>query len=128
MIFAKNVNQLMNNTSKTSPTILTAIPHVYKKTFNNVITNNMATSGLSDALFHITIKKFDTYVKAKENDKSYSSLQFTLAQKLVFPKIREKLSKQFDKHIQHFVSDNAPLAQKISYFFSLLGFDMLKDY
>jgi len=51
-----------------------------------------------------------------------------LARKLVFPKIKEKLSKRFGGRIHTFVSGGAPLAKKIAYFFDLLGFDLLEGY
>src|SRR5207253_2884762 len=128
MIFAESVDRLVDNAGETSPTILAAVPRVYEKAFNNVVANGMAASGLSGALFRMAMKEFDAYVKAKESGESYSSLQFALARKLVFPKIREKLSKRFGGRIQRFVSGGAPLARKIGYFFSLLGFDMLEGY
>src|SRR5205085_6734023 len=64
----------------------------------------------------------------KANGQAYNSLAFTVAKKLVFPKVRDKLRKRFGGRITKFVSGGAPLARKIAYFFDLLGFDMLEGY
>jgi long-chain acyl-CoA synthetase len=88
----------------------------------------MANPGLQGALFRMALREFEHYAKAKQEGKAYSSLAFSLAKKLVFPKVREKLSKRFGGRINEFVSGGAPLARKIAYFFDLLGFHMLEGY
>jgi long-chain acyl-CoA synthetase len=76
----------------------------------------------------MAMREFELYAKAKQNGQSYNSLAFTLAKKLVFPKVRQKLLKRFGGRINEFVSGGAPLARKIAYFFDLLGFHMLEGY
>src|SRR5205807_1789422 len=66
--------------------------------------------------------------KAKEKGEAYSSFPFSLAKRIVIPKLREKLSKRFGGRIVTFVSGGAPLAHKIAYFFDLLGFNLLEGY
>jgi len=88
----------------------------------------MANPGLQGALFRMAMREFELYCKAKNKGQTYGSLAFTLARKLVFPKVKEKLSKRFGGRITKFVSGGAPLAKKIAYFFDLLGFDMLEGY
>jgi len=128
MIFAESVDRLVDNAGETSPTILAAVPRVYEKAFNNVIAGGMASTGVAGMLFKMAMREFDLYVKARDAKQTYSSIQFTIAKKLVFPKIRAKLSKRFGGRIQRFVSGGAPLARKIAWFFDLLGFDMLEGY
>jgi long-chain acyl-CoA synthetase len=88
----------------------------------------MAQDGPSGTLFHTAMREFERYAEAKEKGQAYSSLEFEFARNLVFPKIREKLSKQFGGRIRAFVSGGAPLARKIACFFELLGFDLLEGY
>jgi long-chain acyl-CoA synthetase len=128
MIFAESVDRLVDNAGETSPTILAAVPRVYEKAYNNVVASGMSSAGLAGTLFRMAMREFDSYAKARDAGQSYSSLQFAIAKKLVFPKIREKLSKRFGGRIQRFVSGGAPLARKIAWFFDLLGFDMLEGY
>ena len=119
MIYAESVDKLVDNASETSPTILSAVPRVYEKAFNSVVAGGMANPGL---------REFEQYAKAKAKGEPYNSLAFTLAKKLVFPKVKDKLSKRFGGRITKFVSGGAPLAKKIAYFFDLLGFHILEGY
>jgi len=128
MIFAESVDKLVDNAGETSPTVLSSVPRVYEKAYNSVVANGMAGTGLSGALFKMAMREFELYAKAKDKGEVYSSLAFSLARKLVFPKVREKLSKRFGGRVKQFVSGGAPLARKIAYFFDLLGFHMLEGY
>ena len=128
MIFAESVDKLVDNASETGPTVLSAVPRVYEKAFNSVIAGGMAGTGLSGALFKMAMREFDLYAKARERGEAYSSFAFSLAKKLVFPKVRDKLSTRFGGRMKQFVSGGAPLARKIAYFFDLLGFQMLEGY
>ena len=128
MIFAESVDKLVDSAGETGPTILSAVPRVYEKAFNTVVTSGMANPGLQGALFRMAMREFELYAKAKEKGESYSSLAFAIARKLVFSKVRERLSKRFGGRIAAFVSGGAPLARKIAYFFDLLGFHVLEGY
>ncbi|MCA1829639.1 MAG: long-chain fatty acid--CoA ligase [Myxococcales bacterium] len=128
MIYAESVDKLVDNAGETSPTALSAVPRVYEKAFNSVIASGMAGPGLSGALFRMAMREFELYAKEKAEGRTYNSIAFTIARKLVFPKVREKLSKRFGGRIDKFVSGGAPLARKIAYFFDLLGFNMLEGY
>ena len=128
MIFAESVDKLVDNAGETAPTILSAVPRVYEKAFNSVVAGGMANPGLSGALFRMAMREFELYSKAKAKGEPYSSLAFSLAKKLVFPKVKDKLSKRFGGRISKFVSGGAPLAKKIAYFFDLLGFHILEGY
>ncbi len=128
MIFAESVDKLVDNAGETGPTVLSAVPRVYEKAFNTVVAGGMAGQGLQGTLFRMAMREFELYSKAKEKGESYGSFAFTIARKLVFPKIRDRLFKRFGGRIHQFVSGGAPLARKIAYFFDLLGFNMLEGY
>ncbi|HZX95712.1 MAG TPA: long-chain fatty acid--CoA ligase [Myxococcales bacterium] len=128
MIFAESVDKMVDNAGETGPTILSAVPRVYEKAYNSVVAGGMANPGLQGALFRMAMREFELYAKAKQKGEPYSSLAFTIARKLVFPKVKEKLSKRFGGRIDRFVSGGAPLARKIAYFFDLLGFHILEGY
>jgi long-chain acyl-CoA synthetase len=127
-IFAESVDRLVDNAGETSPTILSAVPRVFEKAFNNVVAGGMANTGLQGKLFRMALREFEAYAAARDKGEKYSSLGFTIAKKLVFPKIHAKLSGRFGGRISKFVSGGAPLARKIAYFFELLGFDVMEGY
>src|SRR5581483_6896884 len=124
----ESVDKLVDNAGETSPTILSGVPRVYEKAFNGVVAGGLANPGLQGALFRMAMREFELYAKAKAEGKSYNSLAFTVARKLVFPKVKDKLLKRFGGRIDRFVSGGAPLAKKIGYFFDLLGFHMCEGY
>ena len=127
-IFAESVDKLVDNAGETAPTALSGVPRVYEKAFNSVVAGGMAGKGLAGALFRMTMREFEAYVKAREAGQPYSSFGWALAKKLVLPKIHAKLKARFGGQMQQFVSGGAPLARKIGYFFDVLGFDMLEGY
>ena len=53
MIYADSVDRLVDNAGETGPTVLSAVPRVYEKAFNNVVSNGMAQKGLAGSLFRI---------------------------------------------------------------------------
>jgi long-chain acyl-CoA synthetase len=128
MIYAESVDKLVDNAGETGPTILSAVPRVYEKAYNSVVAGGVASPGLAGALFRMAMREFELYAKAKQKGESYNSIGFTLAKRLVFPKVKDKLLKRFGGRIDKFVSGGAPLARKIAYFFDLLGFNMLEGY
>jgi long-chain acyl-CoA synthetase len=128
MIFAESVDRLVDNASETGPTVLSAVPRVYEKAFNSVVAGGMSQTGLGGRLFRMAMSEFESYAKAKNEGRAYSSLPFALARRLVFPKVRAKLLKRFGGRIHTFVSGGAPLARKIAFFFDLLGFNILEGY
>ncbi|MBS2021616.1 MAG: AMP-binding protein, partial [Deltaproteobacteria bacterium] len=103
-IFAESVDKLVDNAQESGPTALAAVPRVFEKAFNNVVANGMAQSGLKGRLFKMAMREFEAYCKAKEAGHSYSSFGWTIAKKMVFPKIQARLKARFGGRITHFIS------------------------
>jgi len=80
------------------------VPRVYEKAFSNAVANGLAEKGLAGTLFRVAMREFEKYAEAKEKGQSYSSFGFELARTLVFPEIKETLSKRFGGRIRTFVS------------------------
>ncbi|WP_044197904.1 AMP-dependent synthetase/ligase [Hyalangium minutum] len=126
--FAESVDKLLPNLAEAKPSVLPAVPRVFEKVYNNVVSNGSAAPGLKGKLFRWAFKLFDEYVEAKMQGREYSSLGFTLAQALVFKKVRATLDEKLGGNMRLFVSGGAPLSKKIAYFFDLLGFKVLEGY
>jgi long-chain acyl-CoA synthetase len=127
-IYAESVDKLVDSAGETHPTIMSGVPRIFEKAYNSVIAGGMAGTGLSGTLFRMAMREFELYSKAQVAGQPYSSLQFSIAKKLVFPKIADKLRNRFGGRIDRFVSGGAPLARKIALFFQLLGFQVLEGY
>jgi len=128
MIYAESWDRLVDNAGETGPTVLSGVPRVYEKAFSHAVADGLAEKGLSGTLFRVAMREFEKYAEAKEKGQSYSSFAFELARTLVFPEMKEALSKRFGGRIRTFVSGGAPLEQKIAILFDLLGFDILEGY
>ena len=128
MIYAESWDRLVDNAGETGPTVISGVPRVFEKAFSSVVGSGMAQEDPSATLFRTAMREFERYAEAKEKGQAYSSFEFEFARNLVFPKLREKLSKQFGGRMRAFVSGGAPLAPKIACFFELLGFNLLEGY
>jgi long-chain acyl-CoA synthetase len=128
MIFSRGTDKLMADLVETSPSILPAVPRIFEKVYEGVISNGSSAPGLKGRLFRWAMRLFDEYVNAKVQGHEYNSLGFALAQRLVFSKVRATLNQKLGGKMRLFVSGGAPLSRKIAYFFALLGFEVLEGY
>ncbi len=128
MVFAESVDKLLPNLVETRPTILPAVPRVFEKVYNSVVATGSSSPGLKGKLFRWAFRLFDQYVDAKNQGREFNSLQFALAQKLIFSKVKASLDEKLGGNMRLFVSGGAPLSRKIAYFFDLIGFKVLEGY
>jgi long-chain acyl-CoA synthetase len=126
--FVEAMDKIMDNASEVKPTVMPAVPRIFEKAYNTVISKGFASPGLKGKLFRIAMESFDAYADARAQGKSYSSFGLLVGRKLVFPKLRHALNERFGGRMRFFVSGGAPLAQKIAWFFDTLGFTILEGY
>jgi long-chain acyl-CoA synthetase len=126
--FVESMDRVMDNASEVRPTIMPAVPRIFEKAYNTVISKGFATPGLKGKLFRLAMESFDSYADARERGASYQSLGLLVGKRLVFPKLRAALNERFGGRMRFFVSGGAPLAPKIAWFFDLLGFTILEGY
>jgi len=128
LVFAESAEKLLANLMETHPTLLPAVPRVFEKVYNNVVTHGMAAPGVKGRLFRWAMALFDEYVEAKNQGREPPHLGLALARKLVFSKVRATLDEKLGGNMRLFVSGGAPLSRKIAWFFDLLGFKVLEGY
>jgi long-chain acyl-CoA synthetase len=128
LILAESVEKLLANLMEAKPSVLPTVPRIFEKVYNNVVANGSSAPGMKGRLFRWAFKLFDEYADAKQHRQEYSSLGFSLAQALVFKKVRKTLDEKLGGNLRLFVSGGAPLSPKIAYFFDLLGFKVLEGY
>ena len=87
-----------------------------------------AAPGVKGKLARWAFRLFDEYVEARRMGRSYESLGWSLAKRLVFSKVRAQLDEKLGGKMRRFISGGAPLSPKIGYFFDLLGFEVLEGY
>jgi long-chain acyl-CoA synthetase len=126
--FVEAMDKIMDNASEVKPTVMPAVPRIFEKAFNTVISKGYASPGLKGKLFRLAMESFDQYADARASGKTYSSFGLLLGRKLVFPKLTHALNERFGGRMRFFVSGGAPLAPKIAWFFDTLGFTILEGY
>ncbi len=128
LAFAESVEKAVDNCAEVRATVMPAVPRVFEKIFNKVVTDAGGAPGLKGKLFQWAMKLFEEYAQAKNEGREYSSLQWTLAKKLVFSKLQEKLAARVGGRMREFISGSAPLSRKIAYFFDLAGLYIAEGY
>ncbi|MGZ6133829.1 MAG: AMP-dependent synthetase/ligase, partial [Myxococcaceae bacterium] len=128
MIFAQSTDTLLADIGETSPTILPAVPRIFEKIYNAVVGNGSSAPGLKGKLFRWAMRLFEEMVDARMQGRSYDSLSFALAKRLVFSKVKATLDQKLGGKMRLFVSGGAPLSRKIAFFFDMLGFEVLEGY
>lgn len=128
LVFAEAVEKVVANLAETKPTILPAVPRVFEKVFAGVQGNALSAPGLKGTLARWAFRLFDEYADARDQGRSYDSLGFALARKLVFSKIRATLDEKLGGRMRLFISGGAPLPRKIAWFFDLLGYHVCEGY
>jgi long-chain acyl-CoA synthetase len=126
--FVESLEKIMDNASEVRPTVMPAVPRIFEKAYNTVVSKGLSTPGLKGKLFAVAMESFEKYALAKEQGKAYSSLGLLVGRKLVFPKLTAALNERFGGRMRLFVSGGAPLAPKIAHFFDVLGFVILEGY
>jgi long-chain acyl-CoA synthetase len=126
--FVESLEKIMDNASEVRPTVMPAVPRIFEKAFNTVVSKGLSTPGLKGKLFALAMESFDRYAAAKEQGRGFSSFGLLVGRKLVFPKLTHALNERFGGRMRFFVSGGAPLSPKIAHFFDVLGFVILEGY
>ncbi len=126
--FVESMEKIVDNAGEVRPTVLPAVPRIFEKAFNAVVTKGLATPGLKGKLFKAALDGFETWVASKEAGKEKVTLGFLVGRRLVFPKLAATLKERFGGRMRIFVSGGAPLSPKIAYFFNEVGMPILEGY
>ncbi|HZZ83685.1 MAG TPA: long-chain fatty acid--CoA ligase [Anaeromyxobacteraceae bacterium] len=126
--FTESIEKIVDNAHEVRPTIMPAVPRIFEKAYDTVLSKGLAASGLKGRLFRLAMESFERHAAARERGQEEGSLGLTLAKKLVFPKLKAQLGERFGGRMRLFVSGGAPLSPKINLFFELAGLAILEGY
>jgi long-chain acyl-CoA synthetase len=126
--FVEAMDKILDNASEVRPTLMPAVPRIFEKAYNTVISKGFASPGLKGKLFRLAMESFEAYAEARAAGRTYASFGLLVGRKLVFPKLRAALDERFGGRMRFFVSGGAPLSPKIAWFFDILGFTILEGY
>ena len=126
--FVESLERIVDNASEIKPTVMPSVPRIFEKAYDAVLSKGMAAPGVKGWLFGLAMNGFDAWVDGKAKGMEVKTVGFRIGEKLVFPKLAAALSERFGGRMRLFVSGGAPLAPKINWFFTLLGFTLLEGY
>jgi len=128
LAFAESIERAVDNAAEIKATVMPAVPRVFEKAYNRVVSDGNAQPGVRGRLFAWAMSEFEQYAAARAEGREYTSVQWALAKRLVFTEIEKKLKNRFGGHMREFISGGAPLARKIGYFFEVCGLLICEGY
>ncbi|KOS58156.1 AMP-dependent synthetase/ligase [Rhodococcus rhodochrous] len=121
------VEKIVENLAVVRPTFMGAAPRVFEKAHARIEAMMEEEGGAKKKIFDWAVGVGTRVSKAKQEDRNPSPLdrlQYKLADKLVFTKIRER----FGGRLRFFVSGSAPLDRDVAQWFDAVGIIVLEGY
>jgi long-chain acyl-CoA synthetase len=121
------VDTLIENLSEVQPTFMGAVPRIFEKVYNKVVSGAQEAGGLKLRIFHWSIrvgKRVSALRQQGKEPMGLLALKNAVADRLVFSKLRDR----FGGKIRFFISGGAPLSREIAEFFHACGILILEGY
>ncbi len=125
--FAQSIEAISSNLVEAEPTMMTTVPRLLERTKDKVIKNAESQGGLKTKIFWWALGIGEKAREKRESGKGMGpllSLQYAIADKLVFTKIKAKLGGK----MRILVSGGAALPQHVGEFFGNLNIRALEGY
>lgn len=119
--YAESVDTVAKNMTEAHPTLIISVPRLFEKIYNLVTQSIEEGSEVKKKIFEWAINVGEKYAGGK---RGLTSLQKTLADKLVFDKLKERTGGR----VRFFVSGGAALPPEIGKFFMSAGLHILEGY
>ncbi|HEV2643025.1 MAG TPA: long-chain fatty acid--CoA ligase [Candidatus Elarobacter sp.] len=125
--YAESIETVPANMVEVAPTLMISVPRLYEKMYARVLENATQGGAVKHAIFqwasHVADRWADIRL-AGGTPAGVVAMQYALAQKLVFSKIKARTGGR----MRYFVSGGAPLAPDIAKFFFAAGLTILEGY
>jgi long-chain acyl-CoA synthetase len=121
------IERLVENLGVVRPTFVAAVPRIFEKVHNKVVTGATEGGGAKAKIFAWAMgvgRRVSKLVQKGERPGALLSLQRAIAHKLVF----SKLQARFGGRLRFFVSGSAPLARELAEFFHAADVLILEGY
>jgi long-chain acyl-CoA synthetase len=131
MAIDSDITRIVANLAVVKPTVMASVPRIFEKVYAKVVGDGSAAPGLKGRLFRWALELNDQYAQHLIDGRVPPAglmFQLSVARKLVYSKINEKLTQTFGGRIRFFISGGAPLPKKMAYFFANAGITILEGY
>ena len=125
--YAESIETVRDNLPEVRPTLVLSVPRLYEKMYAAVLEKALSGSFVKKQIFFWARRVADRWADMKlsgATPRGLLAIQYALAQKLVFSKLKERTGGQ----LRYFVSGGAPLAPEINKFFYAAGLVILEGY
>jgi len=125
--FAQNLELLAKNMAEVKPTIMSCVPRLLERIHDKAMKNGTSAGGLKSKIFLWSIEIGQSYREIQEAGKTPGlllSMKKSIAEKLVFSKIKEKTGGR----LKFMLSGGAALPKNVGEFFGNLGIKILEGF
>jgi long-chain acyl-CoA synthetase len=122
LAYCPHMDDLPRVLKERRPTFLIAVPRVYEKVYGKVL--HGAARGLRRRIYHWALRTGEAHIPEILSEKRPSSLEWKLADALVFSKIRAG----FGGRVRFFLSGGAPLGSELATWYAKVGICIYEGY
>lgn len=122
-----DIDMLVENLAATQPTYMGAVPRIFEKVYNKVVTGAREAGGMKLRVFSWSMgvgKQVSALRQKGQEPSGLLAIKAAIADKLVF----SKLKALFGGRIRFFISGGAPLSREIGEFFHAADILVLEGY
>ena len=122
--YAQNLGTIGDNIKEVNPTMMSAVPRMLEKIYDKIYDKGKSMTWPASAIYYWAIKLTRKY-KIEDSDRTWCyNKKLSIADKLVYSKIRENIGGNFDI----VVSGAASIQPRIAAFFSAIGMPVFEGY
>ncbi|HQT24425.1 MAG: AMP-binding protein [Sphingobacteriales bacterium 17-39-43] len=125
--FAQSLELLAKNMAEVKPTIMSCVPRLLERIHDKAMKNGTSAGGLKSKIFLWSIETGQHFREVQEAGKTpgmFLSMKKSIAEKLVFSKIKEKTGGR----LKFMLSGGAALPKNVGEFFGNLGIKILEGF
>lgn len=125
--FAESIEKLVDNIGEVRPTFMAGVPRIYEKVYSGFLGKAKDGGAVKWKLVNWALgvgRSASREIQAGRQPQGWLGLQYKIADKLVFTKLRER----FGGRLRWFVSGSAPLSRELAEFFHAAGMLILEGY
>ncbi|MDP2413431.1 long-chain fatty acid--CoA ligase [Daejeonella sp.] len=125
--FAQSLELLAKNMAEVKPTIMSCVPRLLERIHDKAMKSGTSAGGLKSKIFLWSIETGQNYREIQEAGKTpglFLSMKKSIAEKLVFSKIKEKTGGR----LKFMLSGGAALPKNVGEFFGNLGIKILEGF